>query len=513
MALSSKSLWLAVRLPYLPLEVFGFKHQTDHALITQKQRVLCASKPAVADGIRAGMPAATAQLLGQHQQVERDFALETAALNALADRLYMFTPHLTPLHPAAHLQAGILAEISRSLLLFKGLTTLVEQLKENLADTGYELALGLGHTDLCAWLLSWSPTAQPIRHYTQSQFIEQLDAMPVRHLGECHCAQLPYIQLQNRIEDLEKSGFNTIADLTRQIGKQNTSSLRRRWGGEFCDLLSHVLGIEHNLRQTRLFATPLPQYQPEQFFYDSIQFDYPLQTAEQLLQPMEYLLNNLQRYLNSQQLQCQKIEWLLFDIYHNKQTFNVHSSHAQNDAALLLELSRIQLETQTLSFEVDTVELICRDTFKHTPNTDPLGFTQYESNAREMAHDFAIVTAKLKARLGDQALFKVAYKDTHIPELSSAKAPLEQQTSTPHLPHAPRPSWLFDKPQPIQEKQQRLHWRGTITLLQGPERIEGNWWQQQTARDYFIAAREDGLRLWIFYDLHRRQWLVQGIFS
>jgi protein ImuB len=50
-------------------------------------------------------------------------------------------------------------------------------------------------------------------------------------------------------------------------------------------------------------------------------------------------------------------------------------------------------------------------------------------------------------------------------------------------------------------------------LIAGPERIQGQWWNEPSARDYFIGLRQDQQRLWLFWDLHKQQWFVQGIFA
>jgi len=71
----------------------------------------------------------------------------------------------------------------------------------------------------------------------------------------------------------------------------------------------------------------------------------------------------------------------------------------------------------------------------------------------------------------------------------------------------------LEKPVAIEKNNNDLFWRGQIRLLVGPERIQGQWWKKPTARDYFLAQRQDAVRLWIFHDLHNDQWYVQGIFG
>ena len=52
-----------------------------------------------------------------------------------------------------------------------------------------------------------------------------------------------------------------------------------------------------------------------------------------------------------------------------------------------------------------------------------------------------------------------------------------------------------------------------VTRTWGPERIETGWWRgRTTCRDYWRVETEVGNHYWIFRDLRRRKWFVQGEF-
>ncbi len=52
-----------------------------------------------------------------------------------------------------------------------------------------------------------------------------------------------------------------------------------------------------------------------------------------------------------------------------------------------------------------------------------------------------------------------------------------------------------------------------VTRVWGPERIETGWWRgRTTCRDYWRVETESGNHFWIFRDLRRRKWFVQGEF-
>jgi len=514
--------WLAIRFPKLALEVFAPDNLQPCAVVDTQMKIICANSPAEKQGITQGMASQTAQMLTPCQVLERDFTLEYAALHHLADTLYNYTPHIEKQSPSAHADSGLIVEISRSAKLFKGLDRLITQIHQDVIGHGHQFDFGFGHTGKAAWLLSF--THQTKRPTTRQQGLEQLSPLPIDLLQRCPQTLLSHKALLKCLSALDKSGFNTLGDICHQIQQHSLADFRQRWGEEFSRLLADTLGIEQYLHQNSLFDLPPDTYKPAEFFFDSLQFEYPVTCTEQLQQPMEILLQKLSRYLTQRQWQCQRVVWTLLDIYHNKQTLTVNTGENQQHGSLLLELTLIQLQAQSLSFEVDTIELLCNETSPLQSKSHTLGF---EGRSHRLEQDFALTTARLKARLGAQALSRITYQDSHLPEQSHQSASLDSASTHNHsaknnpannrLPeihqHALRPGWLFHQPQAVDLRQQQLYWRGKLELLQGPERIEGNWWQEPTARDYFMARRDDHLRLWIFYDLHKRQWFVQGVFG
>ena len=56
---------------------------------------------------------------------------------------------------------------------------------------------------------------------------------------------------------------------------------------------------------------------------------------------------------------------------------------------------------------------------------------------------------------------------------------------------------------------------GRLSLLGGPERIEGGWWDgTDVARDYYVASQRNGRRLWIYRERRSRGgWYLHGLFG
>ena len=514
-SLDSK-LWLALRFPDLPLNVLGVESQPctlaasipagqERALVvSQKQRVICANQQALEAGITYAMDITTARLLSDCELLEREPALETQALEQLSEQLYQFTPYIEPYTCPSLPQAGLLLELSSCLALFSGIKNLSQLIFNFLQNTVYGFAYGLAHSAQAAWLLSFAD--YPIAgNENKTLFCERLERLPVDLLQG-----YPKV-----VEALEKTGFDNLGDIARQIKAQSISSIKKRFGIEFANYLCAVFGIDQDFQQASLFEKPATMFQPAEFFMDTLQFDYPVNQVDQLRLPMETMLEKLSNYLRKRQLECQRIEWMLYDIYRNSEKLLIYSDNAQSSGKLLHELTQIQLEQKQLPFAVDTLELRCHETQPIQNRSQALDFNQ-TSRGDKRTQNFAITAAKLKARLGDSAVFKLSYCDSHFPEISNTPInmhePANQQMPMLHLV-ALRPAWLFPAPVVIEERAGGLYWRGYLTLLIGPERIQGNWWKTPLARDYFLAQRSDHLRLWVYQDLHSHSWFVQGIFG
>jgi protein ImuB len=129
---------------------------------------------------------------------------------------------------------------------------------------------------------------------------------------------------------------------------------------------------------------------------------------------------------------------------------------------------------------------------------------------------------RLRARLGDDAVTRVAPRAEHRPERASEKTGVrprfpaqskgEKVGSDPTFP--PRPVWLLAEPASLGELVEAQPW----VLRDGPERIESGWWDGgDVRRDYFVAESPRGEIVWIYRD-HRRgiddgEWFLHGLFA
>ena len=78
-----------------------------------------------------------------------------------------------------------------------------------------------------------------------------------------------------------------------------------------------------------------------------------------------------------------------------------------------------------------------------------------------------------------------------------------------------RPPALLVYERPVSREQSSCTERTSerVTRVWGPERIETGWWRgRTTCRDYWRVETEAGNHYWVFRDLRKRKWFVQGEF-
>lgn len=497
-------LWLAIRFFDLPLTALKITDAlTKPVVVIEKKRVVFANSLAADAGACVGMDMTTAQLLSGCDVVERDKTQEEKALHQLSEQLYQFTPHIDRYWSKESAQSGVLLEISSCLHLFGGLTLLCENIFHYISHTPYHIEHGLAHSAKAAWYLSF--TRYDITgDETKSLFIERVNSLPIELLCD----------FPKAMESLAKTGFVTFGDLAKQIQGKSLSSFTKRLGNEFTDVLCELYDIDQNFQQGALFEKPRDSYQPDEWFEKELHFEYPVTLVEQLKPAIETLLQALSDYLRKRQQQCQSIEWCIADIYHKKELIHVNSDTPQSHWHLLYDLSVIQFDNTVLPFEVDTIRLTCRYSLALQQHSQLLDFDN--SRRKSTLQDFAVTIAKLKARLGEGAVYKLGYHDSRVPELTNVMVALAEKCYQ-HLPdiHAKalRPVWLLTPPEVIEERHHRLYWQGYLVLLVGPERIIGDWWEQPVARDYYLAKRHDNVPVWIFFNLYDKQWYAHGVFA
>ena len=158
-------------------------------------------------------------------------------------------------------------------------------------------------------------------------------------------------------------------------------------------------------------------------------------------------------------------------------------------------------------------------------STGRLVFSRTGSQRREplISH----LVERLRARIGDESVHGIMTVAEHRPQHAWRAAKLFEQPSHRHAtpllaePHSNsslllrRPLWMLPEPRPLGNEKGLPLYQGRLELLDGPERLETGWWDDDgIARDYFVAANPAGMHLWIFRNRDRESgWYLHGMFG
>ena len=529
-------LWLGLFLPHLPIEVFMRTVDADdsdahgaarriarrsaprppsgHRLpaapllaVCDHLRVLHASDGAQALGVRPGMKRATALALAPELDlVERDAALERDALRQFACWALQFTPSVSlqnepcagdagTLRCAAPEAAGLLLEVEPSLRLFGGLDALITRVKTGSSDLGFAAQIACAPTATGAWLLARDRDG--LRARSEAQLNARLAALPVALLetGRPHLASL------------EAIGMRTLKDLV-QLPR---AGLARRFGKALLVELDRAFGRQ---------PEPRPWFEMPPTFEARLELLAQVENAESLLFAARRLIVQMGGWLGARHAAVRAFELLGEHDDLPATRLTVRLADPSRDVGRLTGLLREMLAVTRLPAPVHTLELRC-DQVTELPaaNRDmfPVPATSREGLGR--------LIERLQARLGRAQVQRLLLAQDHRPEAAYRIEPVDRLSRAEPPRDAavggtlPRPLWLLSRPIALTERNNRPYWHGPLTLLAGPERIESGWWDGALVqRDYFIAADDSDVLLWIYRERlpdagTRQGWFVQGRFG
>ncbi|KAA0209630.1 MAG: DNA polymerase Y family protein [Lautropia sp.] len=484
--------------------------------ICDRVQILDADDHARALGVAPGMKYAAALAIAPALLLrERDHAGEEAALRSLAAWALQFTPAVSlqsdlpfdELDDAA-CPCGLLLEVAPSLRCFGGADALLAQLRQGLRVLGFSARIGAAPNPAAAWLFA--------RH---RDGLEADEARLEAALRELPTALLARSRAQR--ETLAAIGAHRIDDLLALP----RAGLARRCGHALLDELDRALGRQPEPR--RWFEAP-------ECFEARIELLAQIEHAEALLFAGRRLLDRLAGWLAARHCAVRG--------------FELHAEHEQGsarerradtllairladpsrDSGRLCALLRERLAVTRLPAPVRALRLHCSEILS-LPATSARLFPGTDASRESLAR----LVERLQARLGPRQVQRLALVADHRPEIayrveafdappgSPASAPQSGPAggSQPPVANLPRPLWLLSEPIAIDERNNRPWWHSALTLLAGPERIEGGWWDSSLVqRDYFIAEDERHALYWIYRerlapDDARPGWFVHGRFG
>ena len=401
-------LWLALHLPWLPLEaVASGAHALPRCVMQQhaghERVVLLADAAAAAAGVVPGMSLASALgLLPALLPLARNPLRERQLLQMLALAASRYTPQLVVEEQLLKL------EVQASLRLFGGLPALLRSLRRSVDGLGLKPRLGIAPTATAAALLARHAAAGAARAGTPAQAQRRLDALPLAPAAPALATLLQGI------------GCRTLGDV-RALPR---TGLQRRGGGALLALLDRAYG-----------DAPDPQtwFEPPRSFAQSLELLQRADDSAALDGAAQRLLQALCGWL--------ALQWLAasaFSLWLQHETRGRHAlpptrlrielGQPSRDAAQLAALLRERLARCVLPAPVYGLELRLDEAVALAGQAAALPFGSDRSGARwhDAAQDQKNLLAlldRLSARLGAQHVQRWVPIADHRPEKAARALP------------------------------------------------------------------------------------------
>jgi protein ImuB len=453
-------------------------------------RLIAVNGHAEAAGLRPGMllteATAIAPELRASVQNARD---EDAHLRRLALWCRRYTPWAEPDAPD-----GIRLDMSGCAHLFGGEAELLGDLRGRFVKAGFACRAAIASTPGAAWgMARFAP--RPLSIIPQGEERARLAPLSVRALriGADRAASL---------ETLGIKIVGQLADLPRQ-------QLRARFGAALCTRLDQVFGLERE-------ALGSLQYQTT--YSERVDFAEPISTVPAIESALTRLVHRLAPLLRRDGKGARSFALCLFDMRGESSDLNLALARPSHDAAHILRLFRDRFTAFEGRFARDTAFDAAA---LQAGRVKTLTAAQSELiGEAEDVPDLGPFLDRLSARLGEGAVRRLAFRESHLPERAAGSVPILHPALRRLPPRAaPRPFLLLPRPEEIGAMAElpdypprRFTWRRVRYLVvkaQGPEQIAGEWWRggdrDAPIRDYYAVEVETGHRFWIF-----RQGLYDG---
>lgn len=251
-----------------------------------------------------------------------------------------------------------------------------------------------------------------------------------------------------------------------------------------------------------------PRFSPPEKMRETVEFDFAAQIEN--LEPVFFLLKNLiDRIFIRLYARREKLMGFILQFHLNrlsrqgererKTTVELPLPQSDPRAVLLFLQERIakELEKRPLGNALEGMSL-------EVTETAPFLNAQKDffSKVEEEKEVWSSLVARLRERLGGESSFLAAPSPRLLPEAAWRKS-LEAGRAElmPKVPE--RPLRLLREPFPLERsgpylRARRRQWK--IISMEGPERLEGEWWLGGFAREYFRVITEEGNQLWVFRD-------------
>ncbi|HEY1772608.1 MAG TPA: DNA polymerase Y family protein [Gammaproteobacteria bacterium] len=478
-----KQLWMAAHLPRLALEALRIPPDSGEpvALLDGEGRhsqIFDCTAGAASLGVHRNQALSAALALAPALQTRtREQAQEQAALLSLAGLGHSFTPSVNVEAPA-----DLLLEVEGSAHLFGGPVAIRARARECFAARGFTAWLAVAPTPAAAcWL------AQAHCEITATSLDElrsNLGKLPVQALS----------WPKDTGDAFARLGVRHLADLLRLP----RDGLAKRFGAEFLEMLDQALGTAPD---------PRAGWQAPRRCRASRELPGDFTSLDHLQPYIEDLVTELCRELRAYDAGADRLRLLFRHWRQTPTAVTVGSAEPCRDPRRWDALLQAQLANTRLLAPVHELQLLSGRLLPFSAiNGKLLG------DGAKSGNTLANLVDLLRARLGPKQVSGLTATTDARPEWASRRVEPGGSVMESRLT-PPRPIHLLASPLPLSYADGTLRHRGaTLKLTQGPERIEGGWWDgEEWTRDYYQALSSRGELLWVF---HRgRRWFLHGLFS
>ena len=476
-------LWFALILPEPALQAIqrGSPDATPLALVERHPlaRVVAANPAARQLGITAGDSLAGALAVAPALRLlDHDPADAQRLLAEVASWAGVFTPAVSIDPPDC-----VLLEVAASLQLFRGLQRLTTLVGDGLAGLGLSARIACAPTPLAArWLARHRPGSTLT---DKAGLARQLAELPLAALKDGTDVPAAALEL------LATIGITRIAE----AAALPRGGLARRQAAAVSKSLDRALGHQPDPRLH--FAQPA-RYRAR------LPLLVPTERNDTLMFLVRRLLPGLTGWLAARHAGVDRFELVLeHEGRHPLTRLQIICAAPCRDEAAFALLLDEHLGRQAFPGPVDALAIEADNPVELAPLATDL----FDDSGlqRESAQ---LLLARLRARLGDEAIRAVSPLADHRPERAWHPVAPGKPQAPVELVDAPRPLWLLAEPKLLTHPER-------LRLVDGPERIESGWWDDHDVRrDYFVALTHEGGRWWIFRELEPpRDWYLHGFFA
>jgi protein ImuB len=460
------------------------------------------------------------------------------ALTALAYWAQRYTPATAPAEPC-----GLWLDITGSAHLWGGEDAIAEDLIGRLQARGISARAAIAPTYGAAYALAHHASSYMVAPPSRDDdggLARMLAPLPVERL-----------RISERTATvLRKLGLSTIGD----VEKQPRAGLARRFP-DLMPQLDKARGLAPEAIE--FLAPPTP-------FVERIRFAEPISAPEDLERVTHKLLHGLCVRLQAKRQGGKLFEASFFRSDGGVETQLVKTALPVRDAERIFRLFREKLGLVDPGFGVDVVTVAALQ-------VEPLEAQQAnilrKVNSGACAEELAVLVDALENRLGEGRVYRLAPRESYIPERAVKRTSVIPETPqalsgiakgskrnlrkdpgyrqagsgmTAEWPDmAERPIRLFLQPQPIDvtaaipdAPPMMFRWRKVVHRVvraDGPERISPEWWrgdgesgggagEDGEVRDYYRVESTHGMRFWVFreglYGGERLpRWYLHGVFA